>query len=255
MRKSFTLIELLVVVAIIAVLVAMLLPALKMARESAYTVRCLNNLHQVAYALETYKTEFNKGPLGFRGWTYRPGWYPWTQDNDPFPRDMPNTYYPYFGWFSEETSDAYGKIAYGLGKYLRKSSSGESVVYCTKHQGEVGNFGQSAGYAVNFYLGYAAYLGTGIFLPDTTPVLMCGTGYRYLSGKYSFQYYFVPQNGYWGWGDFQFAGDEFLSMASFGHCGSGNFLFYDGHVVNQPAMGSIWDYRDKWTFWGYEGSH
>jgi prepilin-type processing-associated H-X9-DG protein/prepilin-type N-terminal cleavage/methylation domain-containing protein len=46
-KKSFTLIELLVVVAIIAVLVAMLLPALAKARESARTVVCANNLGQL----------------------------------------------------------------------------------------------------------------------------------------------------------------------------------------------------------------
>jgi|WetSurMetagenome_2_1015567.scaffolds.fasta_scaffold469081_1 prepilin-type N-terminal cleavage/methylation domain-containing protein len=53
-RKGFTLIELLVVVAIIAVLVAMLLPAMKRARETARTVLCQSNLKQLGTLFQMY---------------------------------------------------------------------------------------------------------------------------------------------------------------------------------------------------------
>jgi len=54
--RAFTLIELLVVVAIIALLTAILLPALTMARENAKRVKCLSQLHQLGMAHHFYYT-------------------------------------------------------------------------------------------------------------------------------------------------------------------------------------------------------
>lgn len=74
-KQTFTLIELLIVIAIIAILAALLLPALNKAREKARSIHCVGKLRQIGQAANLYAGDY-AGVLpprpDYRSWH---GWY------------------------------------------------------------------------------------------------------------------------------------------------------------------------------------
>jgi prepilin-type N-terminal cleavage/methylation domain-containing protein/prepilin-type processing-associated H-X9-DG protein len=69
-RRGFTLVELLVVIAIIGILIALLLPAIQAARESARVIQCKNNLKQMGLAIQNHLSAFRTFPSAGWGWDW-----------------------------------------------------------------------------------------------------------------------------------------------------------------------------------------
>lgn len=157
-RLGFTLIELLVVIAIIAILAAMLLPALARAKEVAKRIQCTNGQKQLALSLVMYADDNDDRVPGRQKWPslLRDGYQddrilicpsdgpnpPKGTPNDPSPDNRPRSYF--INGFNDYFADRFGSTAWGpLSTYMRTNSmpmnritrSSDTVVFGERENG------------------------------------------------------------------------------------------------------------------------
>lgn len=127
MRRGFTLIELLVVVAIIALLIAILLPSLARAREQAKRAACGVNQHQIAIALHAYATsERGRFPYGLQ--TFSPTFGPPSLGNVLWTGTLK------VGQGGAPASEKFNDLPAYINLYFRKYAQAPKLYYCPSQE-------------------------------------------------------------------------------------------------------------------------
>lgn len=218
--RAFTLVELLVVIGIVALLIAMLLPALSVARANSRAVACLSNLRQMAVAAQAYCND-NGGrfPVAY-----------WTAANDPI--------YTGFNWDFTVVRDVSANttvVRPGLLWHGAGDAPGLAVQQCPAYEPPAGTDGGDPYTGYNYNTSGVGH-GQSESIPApvkvaqvkrASEVALFGDG-EYYGGPDKFMRSPFPTAG-----DTSFA-DRAAGTQAFRHRGRTNVAFVDGHGEMWP---------------------
>ncbi|WP_432797837.1 DUF1559 domain-containing protein [Poriferisphaera sp. WC338] len=223
--NAFTLIELLVVISIIALLIAILLPALTKARESARSISCASNLHNIGLITHIYANDFDD---------YLPVLYQRTGPN--------------YQWFAPQGHGMWWIQVRNYLNYDQKNGTSrhetdlesEAIIHCPSYPVESVSDFQYAHYNTGSYTIDATL--------DTDTLENTVNGLKLIQIKKQSQKVlftdYTPTTFFWNL-VLEFSNPAY-NYYRFDHSDAANHLFYDGHTETKSQRDVLEDHLWPW---------